>query len=152
VLPELARRGIAALGMKPMGGTAAAIRAGRITAAESLRYAMSLPVATTIAGMEKASVLTQNLEVAQRFEPMTAREMQALRDRCREDAGDGHFELYKTSLRFDNPEARLAHQFPIDEQQMEIREMLLEIANDGHPYSIPPDDPKATGIAAQAGM
>jgi uncharacterized protein len=152
VLPEIAKRNIAALGMKPMGGTAAAIRAGRLTAAESLRYAMSLPVTTTIAGMEKADVLAQNLEIAQGFTPMTAREMQALRERCREDAGDGHFELYKTSMRFDNPEARLAHQFPLDDQQIEVREMLTETANDGHPYTIPSDDPKSHGIAAQADM
>jgi len=152
VLPELAKRKIAALGMKPMGGTAAAIRAGRVSAAELLRYAMSLPVTTTITGMEKAEVLEQNLAIAQGFTPMSAGEMQALRDRCREDAGDGHFELYKTSLKYDNPEARLAHQFPLDEQQMEVKEMLTETANNGHPYTIPPNDPKSGGIAAQAGM
>jgi aryl-alcohol dehydrogenase-like predicted oxidoreductase len=152
VLPELVKRDIAALGMKPMGGTGAAIRAGRLTAEEALRYAMSLPVATTIAGMETASVMEQNLGIAQEFTPMTAAEMRALRARCRDDAGDGHFELYKTSLRFDNPEARLAHQFPLDEQQVEVREMLAETANDGHPYTIPPNDPKRHGIAAQAGM
>src|SRR5438270_702189 len=51
VLPEANRRGIGVLGMKPMGGTAAAIKVGVVTAEEMLRYAMSLPVATTISGM-----------------------------------------------------------------------------------------------------
>ena len=52
VLPEVNRRGMAALGMKSMGGTAWGIKAGVVHAQEMLRYAMSLPVATTICGMD----------------------------------------------------------------------------------------------------
>src|SRR5436305_8032500 len=48
VLPEVNRRGIAALGMKSMGGSGEMVRHGAVTAAEALRYAMSLPVAVTI--------------------------------------------------------------------------------------------------------
>ena len=36
----------------------------------------------------------------------------------------GRFELYKVSLKFDNPEARRAHDFPVDAQQMEVKEEL----------------------------
>jgi len=60
--------------------------------------------------------------------------MQSLRDRCRTYAADGRFELYKLSLRFDNPEARLAHGFPLDMQQVETREMLKMTDNSGHPF------------------
>src|SRR5436853_278522 len=84
VLPEVTKRGIAALGMKPMGGTATAVKSGLVKAEEMLRYAMSLPVATTIAGMDSFDVLHQNLRVARGFKPLTAEEMQALRDRCAE--------------------------------------------------------------------
>ena len=80
VLPELNRRGIAVLGMKPMGGTAGAINAGVVKAEEMLRYAMSLPVATTITGIDSLDVLHQNLRVARGFQPMSAAEMQALRE------------------------------------------------------------------------
>src|SRR5581483_484408 len=76
VLPELNRRGIAALGMKPLQGHGDAIKKGALTIEESLRYAMSLPVATTITGIEKPEVLRQNLKIAQNFEPMTPAEMQ----------------------------------------------------------------------------
>jgi len=65
---------------------------------------------------------------------MQAPAMQSLRDRCRKYAADGRFELYKLSLKFDNPEARLAHGFPIDTQQVEVREMLKMTDNTGHPY------------------
>jgi len=128
VLPELNKRGIAALGMKPMGGTATAVKSGLVQAEEMLRYAMSLPVATTIAGTDSFNVLRQNLRVARGFTPMTAADMQALRDRCTEAAGDGRHESYKVSLRFDNPQARLSHGFPLDVTQKEVQEMLFKEA------------------------
>jgi hypothetical protein len=95
---------------------------------------MSLPVATTITGIDNLQALQQALKVAQGFEPMQSSAMQSLRDRCRKYAVDGQFELYKLSLRFDNPEARLAHRFPVDMQQVEVREMLKMPDNSGHPY------------------
>ena len=134
VLPELNRRAIAALGMKPLNGHGEAIQHGVLTAEEALRYAMSLPVVTTITGMEKPEILQQNLKVAQNFKPMSPEQMQALRDRVRPYATDGRFELYKVSLRFDNPEARLAHGFPLDLQQAEVQEMVAATENTGHPY------------------
>ena len=134
VLPELNRRGIAALGMKPLNGHGDAIKKGAITAEEGLRYAMSLPVSTTITGIDKPEILRQNLRIAQNFQPMTPPEMQALRDRVRQYAADGRFELYKLSLKFDNPEARLAHDFPIDMEQSEVKEVLGASQNTGRPY------------------
>ena len=135
VLPELNRRGIAALGMKPISGHGEPVSRGVITAPEALRYAMSLPVATTITGMESLDVLHQNLAIAQGFQPMSQPEMQALRERVKAQAADGRFELYKMSLKFDNPEARLAHEFPVDVQQVEMKEMIQVPKNTGHPFS-----------------
>jgi uncharacterized protein len=134
VLPELNRRGIAALGMKPICGHGEPVQKGVLTGEEALRYAMSLPVTTTITGIDKPEALQQALKVAQGFKPMQLPEMQALRERCRKNALDGRFELYKLSLKFDNPEARLAHRFPLDMQQVEVREMLKMTDNTGHPY------------------
>ncbi len=134
VLPELSRRGIAALGMKPFSGKGEPLKKGVLTPDEALGYAMSLPVVTTITGMDKIDVLHQNLQIAQYFQPMTPKEMEALRQRCRPVAADGRFEHYKVSLQFDNPEARLAHGFPLDAQQMEVKEMLQESQNTGRPF------------------
>jgi aryl-alcohol dehydrogenase-like predicted oxidoreductase len=128
VLPELNRRGIAPLGMKPMGGTAAAVKSRLVQAEEMLRYAMSLPVAVTISGMDSLEVLRRNLAVARGFTPLTAEETQALRDRCARVAADGRYEPYKLSLKFDNPQARQAHGFPLDLQQKEVQEMLFKEA------------------------
>ena len=134
VLPELNRRNIAPLGMKPICGKAEPVKQAVATAEEMLRYAMSLPVATTITGMDKVEVVRQALKVAQNFKPMSPEEMQALRDRVRPQAADARFEPYKVSLQFDNPEARLAHDFPLDMQQKEVKEMLGASENTGKPY------------------
>jgi uncharacterized protein len=134
VLPELTKRGIAVLGMKPFSGHGDALRAGVLTPLESLRYAMSLPVSTTITGIDSLPVLHQNLRIAQNFTPMPPEEMAALRDRCKAVAADGRYELYKLSLKFDNPESRIAHGFPVDTQQSEVRDMLGSELNTGHPF------------------
>jgi hypothetical protein len=67
--------------------------------------------------MDKVEVVQQALKVAQGFQPMSSAEMQALRDRVRPRSMDARFEPYKVSLKFDNPKARLAHEFPLDMQQ-----------------------------------
>ena len=133
VLPELNRRGIAPLGMKPLSGHGEPVMKGVLTPDEALGYAMSLPVATTITGMEKADVLRHNLKFAQDFQPMAADRMQALRERCVQ-YGDGRFELYKTSIKYDNPQARIAHGFPQDQQNEETKEMLKAVKNTGRPF------------------
>jgi predicted aldo/keto reductase-like oxidoreductase len=134
VLPELNKRGIAALGMKPLNGKGEPLKKGLLSPEEALRYAMSLPVSTTITGIDKPEVLHQNLKIAQNFKPMTSQEMEALRTRCRTLAADGRFEHYKMSLQFDNPEARLAHGFILDPEQKEVKEMMKEAENTGLPY------------------
>src|SRR5438477_778110 len=112
VLPELARRGIAALGMKSLGGDGQPILHGVVTAEEALRYAMSLPVATTISGIDSLAVLHQNLAIARGFTPMTPEEMDALRRRCASLAADGHLEVFKSTKRYDGAVGREQHGYP----------------------------------------
>ncbi len=112
VLPELNKRGIAAIGMKSLGGGGEPMKKGVITATEALRYAMSLPVATTVSGIDSLQVLRQNLSIARGFKPMSVEEMQALRTRYERYAADGRFELYKTSKKYDGKPGREQHGFP----------------------------------------
>jgi len=116
ILPLLVQQGIAPIGMKSLNGTAKAVRAGVVTAAEALRYAMSLPVATTVSGMDSLEVLRRNLGTARRFVPMNRMEKEAYRKKCAAWAADGRFELYKTSIYFDGSEGRQQHGFPDDEE------------------------------------
>jgi aryl-alcohol dehydrogenase-like predicted oxidoreductase len=112
VLPELQRREIAALGMKSLGGDGQPIQYGVVRAEEALRYAMSLPVATTICGIDSLDVLYQNVGIARGFKPMSSQEMQALRERCRPSSGDGHLELFKTTKKYDGKVGREQHGYP----------------------------------------
>jgi aryl-alcohol dehydrogenase-like predicted oxidoreductase len=116
VLPELLRRRIAPLGMKSLGGDGRMVRKKAVSAREALRYAMSLPVASTVSGIDSMRVLKQNVAVASNFKPMSSREMEALRRSVREQADDGRFELYKTSAQHEGPIGREQHGFPSDEE------------------------------------
>jgi uncharacterized protein len=112
VLPEANRRRMAVFGMKSMGGSGEIVTWGAVTPGEALRYAMSLPVATTISGVDSADVLEQNLAVARGFRPMSAAEMTTLRERCRAFASDGRAELFKTTKKYDGALGREQHHFP----------------------------------------
>ena len=112
VLPEVIRHGMAALGMKSLGGSGEAVLEGAVMVQDALRYAMSLPVATTISGIDSLEVLRQNLAVARNFKPFSASEMQSLRDRCSIAAADGHLELYKTTKKYDADVGRQQHGYP----------------------------------------
>jgi aryl-alcohol dehydrogenase-like predicted oxidoreductase len=112
VLPELERQGIAALAMKSLGGVGDMVKAGAVTAEEALRYALSLPVAAVISGIESEQILEQNLSVVRGFAPLSADEMQQLRERCAQLAADGRFELYKVTAKHEGPIGRAQHGFP----------------------------------------
>jgi aryl-alcohol dehydrogenase-like predicted oxidoreductase len=112
VLPEAQKRGIAVLGMKSLGGSGEMVTSGSITPEEGLRYAMSLPVATTISGMDSIYVAEQNLAIARNFQPMTAEEMNALRERVKNIAGDGRYERFKSTKFYDGDIGREQHGFP----------------------------------------
>jgi len=116
VLPEVHRRGMAALGMKSLGGDGQPLFHGIVSVDEALRYAMSLPVATTISGIDSLSVLRQNLAIARDFKPMNPEEIQALRQRCAIFAADGHLELYKSTVKYDGGVGREQHGYPSQEQ------------------------------------
>jgi aryl-alcohol dehydrogenase-like predicted oxidoreductase len=112
VLPELNRRGIAPIGMKSLGGSGAPVARRAVKIADALRYAMSLPVTTTVSGIDSMKVLKQNLRIASGFVPMTPPEMAAYRAHAAKWASDGRFELYKTTAMFDGDEGRRQHGFP----------------------------------------
>jgi aryl-alcohol dehydrogenase-like predicted oxidoreductase len=116
VLPQLLRRRIAPIGMKSLGGDGRIVKKRVVRAEEALRYAMSLPVATTVSGIDSLKVLRQNLRVARGFEPMSAREMEQYRRRLAAVAADGRFELYKTTAEHEGEEGRAQHGFPSQEE------------------------------------
>jgi len=116
VLPEANRLGLAVLGMKSMGGEGDAVRKRVTTPEEALRYAMSLPVTTTVSGIDSMRVLRQNVRIASSFTPMSSDEMSALRARVAEFAADGRYELYKSTAKHEGDVGRKQHGFPSQEE------------------------------------
>jgi len=61
-------------------------------------------------------VLRQNLRVARRFTPMSARGRRSYERSLAEYAADGRFELYKTTAEHDGEVGREQHGFPSPEE------------------------------------
>jgi hypothetical protein len=95
---------------KPPGTTIALIL-DRPVFSEALSYAMSLPVATTISGIDFMEVRDQNLAILRDFKPLSADQMLALRDQG-EQFNDGRYELYKSTLKYDSDLGRSQHGYP----------------------------------------
>jgi len=102
--------------MKSLGGEGDMVKKKVVTAQEALSYAMSLPVATTVSGIDSMRVLRQNLGVARGFSPLSSKVMQTLRTRVAEQAADGRFELYKTTAKHEANVGRKQHGFPSQEE------------------------------------
>ena len=116
VLPELHRQQIAPIGMKSLCGHGEAVKKRAVSVEDALRYSMSLPVASTVSGIDSMKVLKQNIRIASDFKPFTAAQMERLRHKMAETASDGRFERYKTTAEHDGDEGREQHGFPLQEE------------------------------------
>jgi aryl-alcohol dehydrogenase-like predicted oxidoreductase len=94
VLPVLAERGIAAIGMKALGDNRIA-KSGAATAEECRRYALSQPIATLVCGIQSRRDLAQDLAIARGFTPMSEAERAALEARLAKRSPAGELEWYK---------------------------------------------------------
>lgn len=101
VLPKLNEMGIAPLAMKTLAN-GSVLKSKTVSAVEAICYAMNLPVAVVIAGMDSLEVLNQNLQLVKDFKPMDTGEVQALLERTKAAASKGEYEPFKTSSIYDS--------------------------------------------------
>jgi predicted aldo/keto reductase-like oxidoreductase len=100
VVPKLVEQGIAPLAMKTL--CAGAIpRSNTASAIECLHYALNLPVAVVITGIDTEERLDQALEAMRTFKPMSEAEVAALAAKTRDAAMTGSLEAFKTGAGFD---------------------------------------------------
>ena len=113
VVPECLRRNVGVIGMKGYGGShpKGIMEGAGLSAAECYRYALSQPVATQVVGLTTPEHLRQAIALARSFRPMTDEEKSALVARVKDMAGDGRYELFKSSQAFDGPYHRRQHGF-----------------------------------------
>jgi predicted aldo/keto reductase-like oxidoreductase len=116
VVPVCLNKRVGVIGMKSLGGGSPRGRiptAGGVSAQECIRYALSLPVASLVVGIDSMEVLRQDVGIARDFKPMPDGEKATLLSRVREDAGDGRHELFKSTQSFDGPHHRRQHNFAL---------------------------------------
>ena len=114
VLPELNKRGIAVLGMKSLGGNGSIVSKAGIPVEDAIRYVLSLPITTLVSGIDSEKVLDQNLKIMREFQPLSDEQKRAIENRTVSLAGDGRFELFKSSKDFDGPVHRKQHGFAVE--------------------------------------
>ena len=101
VLPELVRKNIGVLGMKPLAN-GIILRSDTVTAVECLEYALNLPTSVVITGIDSMEILDQALQTAAEFRFLSESHLRALLDKTRDAAASGEFEPFKTSSIFDS--------------------------------------------------
>ena len=97
--------------MKSLGGNGSIVSQAGVAVEDALRYVLSLPISSLVSGIDSEKVLEQNLKIVREFKPMTAAERSAIEASTLKLAGDGRFELFKSSKMFDGPVHRKQHGF-----------------------------------------
>jgi len=123
VLPELVRDRIGVLGMKPMAN-GIILTSGTVTAAECLRYALTLPTSVVITGIDSMALLDQACDAAGSFTPLDEGEMTALLAKTVQAAARGEFEPFKTSSIFD---ATATHPEWLGDEPEHVRKLITQI-------------------------
>jgi predicted aldo/keto reductase-like oxidoreductase len=113
VVPEANKRGIAAIGMKSLGGgrdhQGRFVACGVCTATEARRYALSQDIASLVCGIDSMEVLKQDIDIARNFKPFSEGELKGLIFKVSPVAGDGRHERFKSTQLFDGPYHRQQH-------------------------------------------
>ena len=97
--------------VKSLGGAGHIVDTAGVPIKDAIRYVLSLPISTLVSGIDSEKVLEQNLKIVRNFKPLTAEEMKSIEDRTRKLAGDGRFELFKSSKIYDGKVHRKQHGF-----------------------------------------
>jgi uncharacterized protein len=113
VLPVMLQKGIGCIGMKSLGGNGSIVAKAGVPIEQALGYVFSLPISTLVSGIDSEKVLEQNLKIVRDFSPMSDEERHALEAKYLKVAGDGRFELFKSTTQFDGPLHRKQHGFEV---------------------------------------
>ena len=101
-MPVALQDGLGVLTMKPFGGGPGVIlKSKTATPTECLHYALNLPTATVITGLDNEKVIDQALEATRTFQPMSEAQVAAILAKTATAAQAGEYELFKTTSHFD---------------------------------------------------
>lgn len=116
VVPVCLQKGVGVIGMKSLGGGGGPMsgiipNGTGIPAEDCIRYALSQPVASLVCGIRTMEELQQDIRIARDFSPMTEAQQAELLGKIKDVAGDGRFELFKSTKNFDGTYHRKQHGF-----------------------------------------
>jgi predicted aldo/keto reductase-like oxidoreductase len=114
VMPVCQKKNVGIVGMKGCGGDGRMLKDGGLTVEECYHYFLSQPVSTQVVGLNSVDELQRALRIARAFKPMTDAELTTISKRVRDAMGDGRFELFKSSKRFDSAYHRQQHGFAVE--------------------------------------
>jgi aryl-alcohol dehydrogenase-like predicted oxidoreductase len=101
VVPELLKQKIGVLGMKALAN-GILLKSNTATPIECLHYALNLPTAVVITGIDSMEILDQAFEAVRTFHPLSRQELDALLAKTTVAAATGRYEPFKTTSIFDS--------------------------------------------------
>jgi uncharacterized protein len=104
VMPVALQQGTAVLAMKTFGDHFI-LDSKTVEPIEALHYGLTQPVSVVITGIDSPAILEQALTAARSFKPLSETQVSALLARTHDAASEGHYELFKTSNRYDGTAA-----------------------------------------------
>lgn len=112
VLPACLESGAGVIGMKGLGGGLIPSNT-ELTAQDCIRYALSQPISSLVCGMVSMKDLQQNVAIARDFTPLSEVEQREMEAKVKDVAGDGRYELFKTTQLMDGPYHVKQHGFTV---------------------------------------
>jgi len=110
VVPVCLDKKVGVLGMKALAGGMIPKNTS-VSAVDCRHYALSQPISSLVCGITSMQELQQDIGVARNFKAMSAARQEELRAQTKNVAGDGRFELFKSSKAFDGGYHQKQHGF-----------------------------------------
>jgi predicted aldo/keto reductase-like oxidoreductase len=104
VMPVALKQGIGVLAMKTFGDHFI-LTSNTVQPIEALHYSLTLPVSVVITGIDNQQILDQAFEAVRTFKPLDQAQISSLLARTATAAGEGKYELFKTTNHFDGTAA-----------------------------------------------
>jgi uncharacterized protein len=111
VMPVCLKKNVGIIGMKGCGGDGAMLTKGGLTVEECYRYFLSQPVSVQVVGLASMEHLQEAVRSGRNFKAMTPAELKSLMAKVHDVQGDGRFEQFKTTNRYEGAYHRAQHGF-----------------------------------------
>ncbi len=126
IVPLCLESGAGVIGMKGLGGGLIP-RNTHLTAQDCIRYCLSQPIASLVCGMLSMADLKQNVDIARTFTPLTDAEIHTMEESVKDVAGDGRYELFKTTQKMDGPYHIKQHGFELVKHEQSDRDKKTRV-------------------------